>query len=601
MFRGVKNRRLIRPNDRTVFPKRLAFLDTEAFRYDRGDHEEQTFRLGVVLFITIDEGLNVTSHSWIVAKDTGELWREINSLAMRYNSITLFAHNAGYDLQLSNAFVELDNLGWRVDTIYDDNGNTYVEWRKGHRVIRAVDSFFILRGSIAELGQLLGIGKLNMPGDEESDDAWVSYCARDVLILAASIYNWLRFIREHDLGSFRYTLAGQALQAFRHRFMSEKIYATRDEEVLNLELQAYRGGRSEAFLIGEVKGMKLYKLDVNSMYPYVMAAFPHPVSALWILERPSVSKLRYLSRNAWLLVDAYVDTSEPAYGVRRNGKLVFPVGRFRAILCGEEVRYALAHGHIRKAERAVVYKAGKPFTNYVNYFYELRQEAKAIGDVVLERNCKLMLNALYGKFGQKGRKEEVIGEGEDFGYGYDSLVFSDAGHKGILRRLGHIAIASYEDGVAWYAFPALAASITAAARMYLWSLIKRAGRSHVYYCDTDSLIVDKVGLKRLRPFLSDHQLGLLKLEQTASYLRINTVKDYELGDEKKSKGVGKVVGILDDGNYVVERWERLRGAMRQGITGVVRVFRRPWRRICVYDKGVVEESGRVKPLRLDEY
>lgn len=600
-YQRLGNRRYIRPNHRTDLPRRLVFFDTEAWREDKGDYEEQRFRLGVLLFITLDDQLNVTSHRWVVARDTATLWWEISRFAMQYDSVVVFAHNANYDVQLSNALVELEKLGWRIGKVYDDQGNCLITWRRGHRKIELVDSFFLLRGSIAELGELLGLPKLSMPVDGDDDDTWATYCGRDVLILAGSIYNWLKFIRDNDLGSFRPTLAGQALAAFRHRFMNDRIFATRDDDVLQLELQAYRGGRCEAFYIGELNGEELYIVDVNSMYPYVMANFSHPTSPLWVLNRPSIARLRSWSRTFWLLVDAYLETDEPVYGIRQHGKLIFPTGRFRAVICGEEVRYALAHGHIKKVEKAVVYRSSRPFISYVNYFYELRLKARREGNVILERNCKLMLNGLYGKFGQRGRKDVVVGEGQDFGYGYETTFDMDTGRRGILKRLGNVAIESYQDGVAWYAFPALAASITAAARVYLWSLIRRAGRTHVYYCDTDSLVVDRVGFMRLRPLLDDDKLGLLKVKGPYSYMRINTAKDYQIGGEVKAKGVGKVVEKLGDGSYVVERWERLRGALRHGIVGMVRVFKRPWRRITFYDKGVVDETGRVRPIRLKEF
>jgi hypothetical protein len=556
--------------------------------------------LGVILYLELSDDLGVMCHRIFRCPTSGEVWLAIDGLAREGSTLYVFAHNASYDLQLSDGLRHMWALGWNVRRIFDDQGRCVVLWERRRHYVWLVDTYFILRGSLKEIGDLIGVPKWELPEEGADEELWWTYCARDAFILAAGIVSWLKFIKEHDLGAWQPTLAGQAFAAYRHRFMGERIYAARDEDVLELELEAYRGGRCEAFFIGRPKGRRFYKLDVNSMYPYVMANYDHPVAPLWKGRGLSLRKLKEFLARFWVIAEVTLDTNEPVYGIRRKGKLIFPTGRFRAVLCGEEIRYALEHGHIKAVGRFAIYKKSSPFRTYVNYFWQLRQEAKAQGNAVLERNAKLFLNALYGKFGQRGRKDIVITAGEEVGWGYMVTVHAETGKSSIVRLLGDTAIESAKEGVGWYASPALAASVTAAARVYLWLLMKAAGRNNVYYCDTDSLIVNEEGLRKLRPFINPSQLGLLKLEGETDYLEVRGVKNYVFGKEEKVAGLGDIVGVNEDGSLKVAKWLSLRSALAGNWLGEVRIRFFPWRPRGVYDKGIVTPKGWVKPFKLKE-
>jgi len=577
------------------------FFDCES-RYDpSAPVQEHTFRLAVAVYVKLDTTLNVISRTVYHADIPENLWDFIVKIVNRTDTVTLIAHNAGFDLRVSRGLPILASRGWSAVKLHDDCGACYVCWKKGRRSIKLYDSARILRASIEALGRMLNLPKLPQPGVEDDDGKWREYCLRDVEILEQAVYAWIKFLQHHDLGNFCPTLASQAYHTYRYKFMREDLYSSRDPEIVEMEYEAYRGGRSEAFFLGEVRGKNLYKLDVNSMYPYVMLEYHHPVRPLWICEDVSVQKLRELSNSYWLIVDADIVTTEPFLAVRRNGKLLFPVGRIRAILCGEEVTYALAHNYVRAVRKAIIYRRAKPFDAYVKFFWNLRQKAKSEGDTVTEQNCKLLLNSLYGKFGERMRESYVEKVHDDVGWKYEILVDTATGRRGILKCLGNTTIATFTTGPAYFAVPAIAASVTAGARIYLWQLMLAAGLENVYYVDTDSLIVNEKGYHHLAQHISNTELGKLKLEKASDYLHIRNVKDYVMGEEIKLKGRGKVVEQIDDNTFRVERWQGLRGALRQGIIDKVIVVTRPWRRVTTYKKGVVKEEGRIYPLVFSDF
>ena len=107
------------------------------------------------------------------------------------------------------------------------------------------------------------------------------------------------------------------------------------------------------------------------------------------------------------------------------------------------------------------------------------------------------MNSLYGKFGQRGRRYEEL---EDT-YDMDVKSWTDVTHpEGIVthyRQFGGIIQAFKDEGESTHSFPAIAAHVSAEARMELWSIINEAGRDNVFYCDTDSVLVNEDGYKNL--------------------------------------------------------------------------------------------------------
>jgi hypothetical protein len=336
------------------------------------------------------------------------------------------------------------------------------------------------------------------------------------------------------------------------------------------------------------------------MYPYVMARGSYPTRCLGVMTRPGSDELARVAEKYFIIADAYLATREPIYGVRKGRELVFPIGRFRATICGDEVRIAVRRGHIVGVEKAVVYQQASIFNDYVEYFWKLRKKYKQEGNKLYEYITKLFLNGLYGKFGQHGYEQEVWAEDAEEGYELMSVVDAATGKTYNVWHIGHKLLAIRKKGVGYYAFPAIAAGVTAAARVYLWQLIEKAGLENVYYCDTDSLIVNSQGMYRLGDLVDDMELGKLKVEGVVSSIEIRGPKDYRFGDEEKVKGLGNVVGIAGDGTPIVSRWQRLRGALREGVLGLVKITLHPYVRRKVYSKGEAR-GGRVYPIELKEF
>jgi hypothetical protein len=292
-----------------------------------------------------------------------------------------------------------------------------------------------------------------------------------------------------------------------------------------------------------------------------------------------------------------LETDEPCYAVKME-RTLFPIGNFVTALCTPELKYALEHGHITEILECFVYEQANIFTSYVDTMYRLRRDFAATGVGEYEKLCKVLLNSLYGKFGQKAENWVKIGSAPDAPDREELIFYNNPRHVMRLRYLlGDIfELKGYSES--FDSFPAIAAHVTAYARMYLWSLMQQCGIGNYFYCDTDSLIVNETGLSNLSGLMSDTELGMLKVQERFSHLVIHGLKDYEAGVKVVVKGVRKNAKKVSDGVYEQQSWPTFKGILKSGDANIYTVGNVTKHLSREYTKGIVTETGRIEPFTL---
>jgi hypothetical protein len=208
------------------------------------------------------------------------------------------------------------------------------------------------------------------------------------------------------------------------------------------------------------------------------------------------------------------------------------------------------------------------------------------------------MNSLYGKFGQRSGHEEIIGRTNDLTLRVETELDVVTGKVYRIRQIAGLRLARSLDGEGRNSHPAIAAHVPGYGRMLLWRYAKIAGLENVFYCDTDSLHTNADGVARLRPFLSQSQLGSLKIEKTVKRAIYHGPKDYVLDGQTVIKGVRKSALELEPGRFQQEQWVSIRGACMISHSGgpLIRTVTKNYAR--VYRKGTVSETGEVSALVL---
>lgn len=589
----------LKANRKTETPEHFLFLDTETLpRRIDDDTIEQVFRLGAAIYWHRARSRRVERVSPIIFYNADDLWVHVDHLSRAHSRLTILAHNTGFDLQALGGPKALAIHGWIITKAIVDDPPFILKARKGTSSLLLLDWYNYFRGSLAAAGSLLGVPKLPMPDFTKSDSEWLAYCRNDVQVLYRAVREYVEWIETNDLGNFAHTLAGQALNAYRHRFMPGPIYVHDRRSAIGLERRAYFGGRVELYKRSHLPTKTYTYVDINSAYASVMHAKTYPYALRRVIANPKIEKVKEWLKTHAVIADVELETPVPLYPCRMDGRLVFPVGSFTTTLATPELGLAMTRSHVRRVTLCAIYSRANLFRSWVEQTYEMRSSAKRRGNHFQDEMLKRLSNSLFGKFGQRNYEWTRVGEER----GREDEIWKElhisTGTVVTFRRLGGIKEKRTKMTEGFNSFVGIAAHVTSEARMLLLSYIEQAGWAHTFYCDTDSLIVDEEGAASLAPSISPSELGKLKIEGIADDVELLAPKNYRFGEHTRHKGRKNNAVALPDGRYEQEQFISLTGAMRMGWQGgpLVRTVRK--RDALTYHKGTVEDDNTITPLRL---
>lgn len=592
---GLKDRTyVLTPNHKCEFPSEVIYFDCETYFDPDAKDQVQPLRLGVAIRQNYRHGEPHGRPMVTEFRSADEFWNLVCSSVRARRKPWVIAHNLDFDFAAVSGFSQLDQGGFTVNFWAFAPHMFLLRGKRGRSGVLFADSMGFMRASLASLGKRFGLEKFTMPDPDASDSVWSSYCHRDVEVLQASFEALLEFVSSRNLGRLSLTAPGQALTAFRHRFMGERIVIHRTPSLLPLELASYHGGRVEAFHIGHVPSSPIYYLDVNGMYASVMRDGSYPCQLLGTKIKPSGGQVSEAIRRFEVMADCDVELSDPLIP-HLEERLLFPVGRFRSVLAGPEFRLCYERGCVRKVHAIACYRRGRPFGDYIDYFWDLRQGAIQRGDKTIDYLAKLLGNSLYGKFGQRNPIYTTYKADPLKPPGIESIISGATGRRETrLTFAGKTWIKTGEEASRWSSYP-IASWITSYARVKLLDQIETAGWDHVFYCDTDSVFVDSTGLDRLRGRLNPLELGALDVRSEGRELTIHGAKDYVLDGQVKLKGVPRKAKEVEPGVYEYMTFDRTRTRLRKGKPDAVHQVTRTKVLTRRYDKGTVTASGRVEP------
>jgi len=579
------------------YPSSVIFFDSET-EWEKFSNTRQIHRIK----------LAVLSH-WRYFKNKG--WREQKELvssdknaiadfmnkSVRKRSTTyLFAHNIQFDLLVCGLFESLSALGWTLESFYFKGMVSIFEWRNDTRKIVALDSANYFQGKLADIGETMGLPKMLIDFTTCSQEYLIEYCRNDVTILVKMFMSWLAFLKEHDLGSFKRTLASTSFNIWRFKFLGHKVYIHDNKEVLELEAKSYHGGRVEMFRRGVYRDGPYYRLDVNAMYPSIMYDEKFPVSLYGFKYNFHAEKLADKLEKYAVIADVTFETSEPAFPVETPNALIYPTGVHRATLSTPELRLLMDCGQIHKIHFASWYQHLPIFTTFMDFLYGLRMTYRVEGNKPYEKMAKVLANSSYGKWGQRTLSTVYLDKQAGLQAHVEHRYDLDAHYH---YKVVHIAGRAYEirpGGFSYHAFPAIASHVTAYGRIRIYRLIRLAGRENVYHIDTDGLIVNSLGYERLKQLIDPEKLGFLKIEEVCEWIEVKAPKHYLTPTVLKTKGIRSNALELCFDMYQQDHFASLNTMLMRGdisavhVDKIIKVLQFPIR------SGQLQSDGSILPF-----
>ena len=344
------------------------------------------------------------------------------------------------------------------------------------------DSFAMLPFALRKLTTNFGVAnpkgdfdhtKIHWGNWKELMPEWKPYLHNDCIGLFQVMDQWEDYlINKYNTSLDRsITLAQLAMQIFRRQFLKMPIatYQAQEDEIR----KSYYGGRTEIF---RMYGENLNYYDVNSLYPFVMKEFPMPVGtpiksfimkpedfgvALAVVECPSSVKYPILPHRS------------------PTEKLTFPVGKWEGWYCTPELKKAKELGYKITIKYGYKFKKANLFSDYIDILYKVKQKAKS-GSVDYIAS-KLLMNSLYGKFGQRRERESL------------TIFPKSTVDLTPVDFFGELPVfIEKSESKAKHILPAIASFVTSYARLELYKVMEKAMKKggKIYYCDTDSVITD---------------------------------------------------------------------------------------------------------------
>lgn len=590
----------IRKNTRQGIPTHILFIDTETYtRYMPDNRVLFPLRLGVAIYNYLDKYGAVKRRFISRFTTPQDFIRILTGYLHKGKTLYVFGHNIGFDIRVLNLPFLFDKLGWQSQPPIINNRMFIWRVQTPQGKLAFVDTANYAVLSVAQLGDDLKFPKMEIDFRTKDTEKLFTYCQRDVEIIERFMQDYIRFIRSNNLGAFQLTLASQSLMAWRTRFMQADVSLHNRDDIAFFEREAYHGGRTECFHIGRLPEHDYYYLDINSMYPYVMKTYPMPTKLITFSDKINMANFPAILDKYYLIADCLIKTDEPAYAVVKDGKLIFPTGTFRSVLHHAELEYAYTQGHLIKILGYALYNKAFIFSDYVDFFYGVKVKATKEDNVSWRFIAKIFLNSLYGKMGQlRPNRIEIKGD-------FPQDILRQTTYNATLNVHADEVIwfgrgwYEYRQGESTYSFPAIAGAVTAFARMLLYKYMVICGRDNVFYCDTDSVIVNRDGYRRAHNKLDKYSLGMLKLEAHSKTLRIWGAKDYKFGKQIKTKGISRKAKKITEDTWEQLQFQGFKAWMSNQQTRVPFATKIIKRRRFKYNKGIIDETtGKVTPIDL---
>lgn len=472
----------------------------------------------------------------------------------RCHNYELYFHNLKFDgayilnWLLTNGYTWIPDRKYRDDktftTLITDMGQFFcitiyfqAHNKKHVNKITIKDSLKILNFSVEKIAQdfNLPIQKLKIDykahrekGHQLTEEE-VNYIRNDVEIMSRALN--IMF----EQGLTKITIASDALSSFKDLTPNfRKLFPELPLEIDQDIRRSYKGGFT--YLNPIYQGLEVgagYVLDKNSMYPSKMVNERLPIGyplyfdgkyefdsmyPLYIQRLTCAFKLKkgkipsiQLKNNPSFKPNEYIESS--------NGELI------TLTLCNPDLELFLANYDIEEIYWQGGWKFRQMtgvFTQYVDYWTARKIQAKKDHNGAMYVISKLMLNSLYGKFGQNpcGRsKQPFLLNG----------VLKFALNEMEQRKPVYIPIASF---ITAYARKDI---IESAQKIREYGL-KHYGFDPWIYCDTDSLhvLLKMSDLNKMRRDLDidDYKLGAWKIESSFTRAKFLRQKCYiEQNDE----------------------------------------------------------------------
>lgn len=356
-------------------------------------------------------------------------------------------------------------------------------------------------------------------------------CPFDCDVPMQAVQDYVALLTTLDMGALKTTAASQGYYCFRLNHLKHTVIADNEECARPIERRSYVAGRAECFRLGKLPGV-VFHLDVKSMYTSIGRTMLFPTRLKDVRFNCKPHSITRIANKFGYIAHVELQTNEPAYPLRIDKRVIYPVGQFDAYLCGPEIDYAFINGDVRKVHSLCRYDMAPIFESWAQWYFGALDSLEALGLAHLKGALKLAVNSMYGKIGQRSK---LWRDNDDF-----PPRFPWEQWWGRHPKNGNVVQYRSIDGSVQYldadqesatSCPAISSYMCSYGRMRLWDILINAGLHNCYYCDTDGIMVNRDGYDRLMAggYIQAGVYGALQVREVSDDVEIFGIKHYRFG------------------------------------------------------------------------
>lgn len=275
---------------------------------------------------------------------------------------------------------------------------------------------------------------------------------------------------------------------------------------------------------------------------------------------PENDKYLYIADVEVEVADSYI-TPTP---VRRQGRVFFPVGKWRGYLSSIDIELLQREGgRILKVHEVLLFRPFYDLANYAADIYTKRKNSTSDFEKIV---YKLLLNSLYGKFAESATKSKLFLNPDNIPITWEEQqtmrmiqLFPGAWSQEVDIEVPHMHVP-------------IATHITSFARRTIYDYLSMCREFH--YCDTDGFSTTEIletgkelGDLKLEKMIREGHFVAPKLYRTDGQELVNgewvDVKAYK-GKGMSRLTAGRFMKLIEGGSIDFERMARVKERWRSG-------------------------------------
>lgn len=450
-------------------------------------------------------------------------------------------------------------------------------WRSDHGTLVFSDLFTWLPYPLKDIGQWVNYDKGTLPDMADDSADWAGYCLRDADIVRRAVTVIVDFIADNGLGNWQPTGAGSAYSMWRHSFLADKPLVHDDELVLGLEREAMHTGRAEAWKHGKHAVGRWFEVDMRSAYTWIAKDCDLPAKLKFKGGSISVEQYEKLSEIYAICAKVRVKTKIPIVPYDNGERTLWPVGNFVTSLWDVEIDQLLIEGASVEILQYATYVRKPVLKDWAVYCLAIIFGDVKVDSEVVRRWVKHCGRALIGRLSLRIPMWEYYGENV---LGITGISHDTDTRTGVTSRMLHVGNEVFlqsERKEADDSLPQITGWIMAECRMRLWRAMNVAGHENIAHVDTDSVLVNAEGLRRMREWYGERFDKLWQIKGNWAHVDVYGPRNYRTGRERKISGVPRKAREHKPGHFTGELWLSIGNDMESGRVGTVTIRQGNWR------------------------